>query len=84
MGTREKLVQRFKGFPTDFTFEELERLLGYFDYCRSNKGRTSGSRVIFKDSAGHTIMLHRPHPDNKLKTYAMKQVYNELTRLELL
>ena len=27
MGTREKLIERFKAVPSDFTFEELERFL---------------------------------------------------------
>jgi hypothetical protein len=78
MGTREKLIERFKALPSDFTFDELERLLLGFGYERSNKGRTSGSRVVFKDSEGHPIMLHKPHPGNIIKAYALKQVYDEL------
>lgn len=70
MGTREKLIERFKALPSDFTFDELERLLLGFGYERSNKGRTSGSRVVFKDSEGHPIMLHKPHPGNIIKAYA--------------
>lgn len=27
MGTKEKLVERFKRKPSDFTFQEVERLL---------------------------------------------------------
>ena len=46
MGTKEKLIERFRSLPTDFTFDEMEKLLGYFGYERSNKGKTSGSRVI--------------------------------------
>lgn len=78
MGTKEKLIERFKSLPTDFTFDELERLLVLFGYERNNKGRTSGSRVIFKDKDAHPIMLHKPHPGNILKGYALKQVYDEL------
>ncbi len=32
MGTKEKLIVRFKALPSDFTFEELETLLKYFGY----------------------------------------------------
>lgn len=78
MGTKEKLIERFKRLPSDFTFDELERLLIIFGYERSNKGKTSGSRVIFKDSQSHPIMLHKPHPGNIVKAYALKQVYDEL------
>lgn len=78
MGTKEKLIERFTRLPSDFTFDELERLLIIFGYERSNKGKTSGSRVIFKDSRCHPIMLHKPHPGNIVKAYALKQVYDEL------
>lgn len=78
MGTKEKLIERFKRLPSDFTFDELERLLIIFGYERSNKGKTSGSRVVFKDSQSHPIMLHKPHPGNIVKAYALKQVYDEL------
>ncbi len=78
MGTKEKLIERFCLLPSDFTFEELERLLKIFGYEKQNKGKTSGSRVIFKDQAGHPIMLHKPHPGNIIKNYALKQVFEEL------
>lgn len=40
MGQKEKLIQRLKSRPKDFTFQEAETLLGYLDYKRSNKGKT--------------------------------------------
>ena len=46
MGQKEKLIKRLKTKPRDFTFDEAETLLGYLTYSRSNKGKTSGSRVI--------------------------------------
>ena len=49
MGTKEKLIERFKSLPANFTFEEMERLLSIFGYEKSNKGKTSGLRVIFKN-----------------------------------
>lgn len=78
MSSKDKLIARFKSLPTDFTFDELERLLTILGYEKSNKGKTSGSRIIFKDSNGHPIMIHKPHPGNIIKAYAMKQVYDEL------
>lgn len=47
MGQKEKLIKKLLSKPKDFTFTEAETLLNYFDYVRSNKGKTSGSRVIF-------------------------------------
>lgn len=39
MGTKEKLIERFKAQPSDFTFDELEKLLNCFGYTKSNKGK---------------------------------------------
>ena len=78
MSTKDKLVERFLALPSNFTFDELERLLTVFGYVKSNKGKTSGSRVIFKDKEGHPIMLHKPHPGNIVKMYALRQVLEEL------
>ena len=78
MGTKEKLRERFLKQPSDFTFEEMQRLLEGYGYEKSNKGRTSGSRVIFKNGDKRPIMLHKPHPGNIVKEYAMKQVLDDL------
>jgi len=79
MSTKDKLIARFKSLPSDFSFDELDRLLTHIGYERSNKGKTSGSRIIYKDSEGHPIMIHRPHPGNIIKGYAMRQILEELT-----
>lgn len=48
MGQKEKLIEKLLSKPRNFTFNEAETLLGYFSYCRSNKGKTSGSRVMLR------------------------------------
>ena len=78
MGTKEKLIERFMSMPSDFTFDEIQQLLHYFGYEKGNKGKTSGSRVIFKNGDKRPIMLHKPHPGNIVKQYAMKQIYKDL------
>ncbi|MBO7138149.1 MAG: type II toxin-antitoxin system HicA family toxin [Bacteroidaceae bacterium] len=78
MGTKEMLRERFLKMPADFTFEEMQRLLEGYGYEKGNKGRTSGSRVIFKNGNKRPIMLHKPHPGNIVKEYAMKQVLEDL------
>lgn len=80
MGTKEKLFERLKGMPTDFTFAEAERLLTSFGYTKSNKGRTSESRVLFSKSGKLPVFMHRPHPNKELKQYAIKQLISELIR----
>lgn len=74
MGQKEKLIQRLKSKPKDFTFDDAETLLHYLDYIRSNKGRTSGSRVMFVSEGHGNILLHKPHPQKELKTYQIKQL----------
>ena len=64
--------------PSDFTFDEMQRLLEGYGYERGNKGRTSESRLIFKNGDKRPIMLNKPHPGNIVKEYAMKQVLEDL------
>lgn len=78
MGQKEKLISKLKLNPRDMTFEEAEKLLGYFSFIRSNKGRTSGSRVMFISQEYGSILLHRPHPRKELLEYQVKQLREKL------
>jgi len=78
MGKLEKLIQRLKSNPKDFTFDEMNTLLLALGFEVSNKGKTSGSRVKFyKDNI--FIILHKPHPRKELLTYQIKQIIDMLT-----
>jgi hypothetical protein len=73
MSTKEKLIERFRKQPKDFTWDELVKLFGIFGFTVDNKGKTSGSRALFANGSDvHTV--HKPHPSNIIKGYAMKQV----------
>ncbi|MDR2472597.1 MAG: type II toxin-antitoxin system HicA family toxin [Tannerella sp.] len=56
-------MERFKGQPAYFTFDELVMLLHALGFKLTNRGMTSGSRVSFKNEAasGITIIVHKPH-----------------------
>ena len=84
MGQKEKLSARLKAKPKDFTFEDAETLLGYFNYYRSNKGKTSGSRVMFVSDEKAPILLHKPHPRKELLAYQVKQLLEKLEQEGLL
>ncbi|MBQ7076709.1 MAG: type II toxin-antitoxin system HicA family toxin [Lachnospiraceae bacterium] len=85
MSQKDKLEQRFKSIPKDFTFEELETLLNEYGYYLSNKGKTSGSRICFTcDKSDTKIMLHKPHNRKVLLEYQIKQVKNQLEQEGLL
>jgi HicA toxin of bacterial toxin-antitoxin, len=76
---QKKLLDRFLRLPRDFTYQELKKLLNSFGYVEEMKGKTSGSRVMFFNKGKeHSIMIHKPHPGNTLKAYAMKYVLDEL------
>ena len=80
MGQKEKLIQRLKSRPKVFTFEEAESLLRYFSYERSDKGRTSGSRVMFVSAEHPPILMHKPHPRKELLSYQVKQLLELLSQ----
>ena len=84
MGQKEKLIKRLKSKPKDFTFEEAETLLKYFDYVRSDKGKISGSRVMFSSKRKACILLHKTHPRKELLMYQIKQLIEVLEQEELL
>lgn len=74
MGQKEKLIEKLKARSKSFTFDDAETLLRYFTYSRSNKGRTSGSRVIFTSENHAPILMHKPHPRKELAEYQIKQL----------
>lgn len=79
MSSSEKLVLRLKCIPSDFTFNEAERLFNHFGYELDTKGKTSGSRVIFfRKLDNKKIMLHKPHNPSILRKSAVKQIYEFL------
>lgn len=84
MGKKDKLIARLKSKPREFTFEEAETLLSMLEYVRSDKGRTSGSRVSFVAKNHSPILLHKPHPRKELLEYQVKQLVDILTKEGLL
>jgi len=82
MSTKDKLIERFKKQPKDFTWQELVRLLGIFGFEIDNKGKTSGSRTLFINGNNDEIELHKPHPSNIIKEYVVKKVLKFLINKE--
>lgn len=83
MGKKDKLIERLRKYPKDFTFDEMVVALESLGFELSNKGKTSGSRVKFikKDIV---IILHKPHPRKELLEYQIKQVIEILERENLI
>ncbi|MFA7239943.1 MAG: type II toxin-antitoxin system HicA family toxin [Sulfuricellaceae bacterium] len=78
MGKYEKLLDRLRSRPVDFTFDEMETVLTGFGYRRTDGGKTTGSAVRFIHSQYQVIRLHKPHPGNELKRYAISDVLEKL------
>ena len=78
MAKHEKLVKRLLTRPKDFTWREVQRLMSGFGYAELSKGKTSGSRVQFYQQGRKPVDLHKPHPSPYLKTYAIKDLIDQL------
>ena len=79
MSRKDKHIARFLTMPSDFHYDEVVKLIGYFDFKEVKKGKTSGSRVKFMNPEGVPIMLHKPHPSGIMKHYQLKQIKEVLS-----
>ena len=50
MSKIDKLIEKVLSLSLDIAFDELIKFLRYFGYTLNNKGKTSGSRVVFNFS----------------------------------
>ena len=67
--------------PKDYTYSEARSLLFRLGYQESNKGKTSGSRVLFyREKDRSIIMLHKPHPTDVMSPGATKSLEETLER----
>lgn len=74
MGQKEKLIEQIKKQTEDIYLSDAEALLDYLEFTKSNKGKTSGSRVMFTSEEHGSILLHKPHPQKELKAYQVRQL----------
>lgn len=83
MSKKEKLIERLKSKPRDFTFDEMEALLLSLGFVKLKAGKTGGSRVKY---VRNTIVIrsHKPHPGNKLKPYQILNIFNDLSKAGLI
>ena len=85
MSKLEKELERLKSKPKNYTYEEAKNILNKLGFVENNKGKTSGSRVIFKNySLNKYIEMHKPHPTKILKEYQVKNLLIKLKELEVI
>jgi len=77
MSKKEKLIQKLLLART-FKFSELVTLLKMLGYTEL---QGDGSRIKFDNGRPEDLInLHKPHPGNEMKAYAVKQVKEKLQR----
>lgn len=75
MSRDDKLIQKLKDEKSTVTFDEAASLLGSLGFILKNKGKTSGSRVMFVNSERDLkLIMHKPHPRKELLSYQKKQL----------
>lgn len=85
MSRLEKEIKRLKSKPKDYTYDELKSLLNKLGFLEHNKGKTSGSRVVFiNDNINQRIELHKPHPKNIIKMYKIIDLLDDLEEWRLI
>ncbi|WFQ78075.1 type II toxin-antitoxin system HicA family toxin (plasmid) [Xenorhabdus sp. SF857] len=82
MSKLDKLKEAFLQSRKTFAWSELVSLLNLLGY---EKKEMQGSRVRFYNPViNHTIMMHRPHPENYIKGGTIKAVKDTLKEVGLL
>lgn len=78
MGKIDKLIEKLLSNPKDFTWNELVKVLNHFGYYEVSKGKTGGSRRKFVNDEKNVISLHKPHPNQIVKSYVISQIIEHL------
>ena len=82
MGRFNKAKERISNLPKDYTFSEARQLLIHLGFKEYQKGRTSGSRVMFYRESDRTkILLHKPHPGDVMSIANTEALYEKLIEL---
>jgi hypothetical protein len=85
MSKHEKLKEKLLRFPANFTYNEMAALLKGFGYIEEERGRSSGSAVMFYNKElNDKIMFHKPHPEKELKKYLLKMIIEKLKNNKML
>ena len=75
MSRDDKLIQKLKDDKSTVTFDDAVSILGSVGFVLKNKGKTSGSRVMFvNNERSLKLIMHKPHPRKELLSYQKKQL----------
>ena len=71
MSKVEKIIEKLKSKPKDFTWDEMIKVLNCFGFEQMAQGKTGGSRRKLMNGNKQIISLHEPHPQKVLKSYQL-------------
>ncbi|MBP7471147.1 MAG: type II toxin-antitoxin system HicA family toxin [Flavobacterium sp.] len=71
MSKVEKIIEKLKSKPKDYTWDEMLKVLNYFGFEQMAQGKTGGSRRKLMNGNKQIISLHEPHPQKVLKWYQL-------------
>lgn len=74
MVNHKKTYEKVMNGNKNLTYKEIVGMLEWLDYRKSEKGKTSGSRVAFIKDGYSPIILHKPHPRNTLLPYQLTEI----------
>ena len=79
MGKTDKLIEKMKSIPNDLRYTDFKKILESLGYVENNKGKTSGSRVIFyRASDNDKIGGDKPHGNGSVSQGWIKRVVKHL------
>ena len=79
MSKHQKLIEKLLRMPGNFTYDEMVTLLKGFGYVEEERGKSSGSAVMFYNKKlDDKIMFHKPHPEKEIKKYLIKMIIEKL------
>lgn len=79
MSCKNKLIERLKSKPNDFSIQELDTLMNKCGFQKSNRGKTSGSAIAYVHIETKLVFkIHAPHSPPILKRYQVEQALDYL------
>ena len=82
MTVLDKAKKRLLSLPRDYTFSEARQLLTHLGFIEYQKGKTSGSRVLFyRPTDNVKILMHKPHPGDVMSIANTRDLSEKLLEL---
>ena len=82
MATWKKIREKLLNGANDITIEQVTTLLKHYGYEIDNKGKTSGSRILFYGKDLPRIYIHKPHPEKEVNKFCLEEIKEIILGIE--